>query len=362
MASILWVSTETPSRDGQGGQRRQFHQIGALTTRGHEVTVLVPASPQDDTSVQALATVIRPRLKLFGRVSRRRVRQLRALIRRPGWDAIIVSHHESAWLLGDEVAAPVLIDVHNLMSDWHRRTGRDAERDSAHALEARALHRADGVMTCSAVETRRLVEAHPDAAGKAFTAPLGVDPAEWPERPFARAEPLVVLFGSWAWQPNRLGLEWFLAEVWPRVTDRVPAATALVAGTGVESTAGWPSGVRFVGRVPDLSELTAAATVVAVPVRDGVGASVKFAEALASGAAVIATGDGANAFDDPPAAVSDDAGFWAVWIAERLELRLKEPAPTPARALALESMSWDAAAAPIDAWIRARGHSTAGVG
>ena len=351
MSRVLWVSAETPSRDGQGGQRRQFHQINALRARGHAITVLVPTAGQSDTSIRSIVPVIRPRLTIGRLVMPPLLRRMRRLIADPGWDAIVVSHHESYWLLPRRVRAPVLVDVHNVMSHWHDASGRRDLAAEAHAAEAYAVRHADGVMTCSDVETLRLVAGHPEAAGKTITAPLGVDPAEWPDRGFPRDEPRVALFGTWSWHPNRLGLDWFVERVWPHVVNRLPEAVALVAGSGIETTSGWHPGIRFVGRVPDLVEFTASAAVVAVPVLDGVGASVKFAEALASGASVIATADGANAFERPPAFISDDAEEWADWIVRRLERRAIEPAPSPARAIALSSMTWDDAVAPIDAWL-----------
>jgi glycosyltransferase involved in cell wall biosynthesis len=359
---ILWVSAETPSRDGQGGQRRQFHQINSLVARGHDVTVLVPTAGQSDASIRTIVPVIRPRLGLFGRMSRHLVRRMRRTIGSAEWDAIVVSHHESFWLLPDHVSAPVLLDIHNVMSHWHHAAGRAALAEQARGMEVHAIRAADGVMTCSAVETRRLIAAHPEASGKAFTAPLGVDPAEWPDAGFPRDQAFVALFGSWSWHPNRLGLEWYVRGVWPHVVDRVPEAVTLVAGSGVDDTSWWPSGIRFVGRVPYLYDFTSAASVVAVPVKDGVGASVKFAEALATGAAVVATADGASAFEAPPAFVSDDEREWAEWIVERLRRRSIEPAPSPARAIALTQMTWDAAAGPIDDWLRSHARRRATVG
>lgn len=351
-ARVLWASVETPAQDGQGGQRRQFHQIKALRARGWDITVMVPTAGQSDVSIRTIVPVLRPRFAVRGRVIPPLLRRTRRNVGDERWDAIVVSHHESIWMLPERPSAPVLLDVHNVMSAWHRVAGRDDEALAAASEESAAIRRSDGVMTCSETELRRLLSAHPGAADTGFAAPLGVDPDEWPEQPFTRDDPRVVLFGSWSWEPNRRGLEWFLASVWPRVTARCRGARCLVAGSGVDDDRSWPDGARFVGRVDDLAAFGAAATVVAVPVITGVGASVKFAEALATGAAVVATPDGANAVDDPPAFVSDDPADWADWIADRLERRTLEGAPHQARGFALSRLDWDAAVNPIDRWLR----------
>src|SRR5690606_2778693 len=131
--------------------------------------------------------------------------------------------------------APALLDLHNVCSAWHAAAGRDAQATAARALEMEALQRVDAVTTCSDLESRRLREQHPDLSVPAFTAPLGVDPEEWPAHPFDRAHPRVALFGGWTWEPNRRGLAWFIDEVWPRVTSAIGEAEAIVAGSGAAS-------------------------------------------------------------------------------------------------------------------------------
>ncbi|WP_243062381.1 glycosyltransferase family 4 protein [Humibacter sp. RRB41] len=356
MARVLWVSAETPDRDGQGGQRRQYHQILALIARGHQITVVVPHSPQSDHTIRRLTRVRRPRITVRGRVVQPWYSRLQRLIAEPTWDAVVVAHCESWWLMPppERIVAPVLLDVHNVMSHWHLDAGRDVQARAALEEEAHAIGAARAVTTCSETELRRLVDLHPRTVDKAFVAPLGVDPTEWPDNGFDRALPIVALFGSWSWRPNALGLKWFLREVWPRVRDRVPDASAFIAGTGIEDVKEWPQGAHYVGKVSDLAAFVASATVVAVPVLEGVGASVKFAEALASGASVVATPDGSNAFENTPAFVATRSEEWAIWIAKRLKLRTEEHVPADARVFALRELTWDRAVEPIDRWLRAQ--------
>lgn len=354
---VLWLSVELPDVDGQGGQRRQFHQLRALHARGHEITVVIPAGSGSSPALQRFVRVRRPRLHVRGRAVPFALRRLHALVADPSWDAVVVSHLGSLWML-PERSAPVLLDLHNVFSAWHRQAGREERARAALAEEEAGLRRADAVSTCSDLETRRLRQAHPLVRpADAFTAPLGVDPAEWPEQLFDRTRPRVALFGGWSWEPNRRGLLWFADEVWPRVRQAVPDADGVVAGSGVPKDRALPPGMSSVGRVPDLAGFTASATVVAVPVIAGVGAAMKYAESLATGAAVAATPDAAGAFApaELPASsllVSGDAAEWASWIIARLAARGVEPAPAAGRAHALTALNWNRAVEPIDAWLR----------
>ncbi|MCE4027305.1 glycosyltransferase family 4 protein [Microbacterium sp. Au-Mic1] len=361
-SAVLWLSVEVPDRFGQGGQRRQYHQIAALREHGRRIVVVSPAGPQDDSSIAALTEVIRPRLHVKGRAVPGAARRLARLVRSPRWEAIVLSHQDSVWLLPEGVGAPVLLDVHNAMSAWLLTRGLPDQAAQHRQLEARAITRAEGVITCSDTERIRLIEQHPDAAPRVFTAPLGIDPAEWPDRAYSRSAPLVALFGGWAWEPNRRGLDWFLGEVWPLLAALAPDARCRIAGTGLDGAVALPAGVEFVGKVPSLVDFTAEATVVAVPVIDGVGAAMKFAEALATGAAVIATPDAASAFPGSHAEVSADPAAWAAWIADRLAHRDSEPAPAPERAQVLAERTWAECVAPIERWLQAHGRAEPGTG
>lgn len=354
MARILWVTVETPDQEGQGGQRRQYHQIRALTAIGHEISVLALKGEQNPASISALTRTSRIGISVAGHPVPSLVRRFKRRIARDRSDAMIVSHIESCWLLPDvfDLGRPSLVDVHNVVSDWMiRRGNRDAAQEAL-TEEAAAAARFSAIMTCSDVERERFCARHPAARPKTFTAPLGVDPDEWPAVDFDRTEPVVALFGSWGWPPNAMGLDWFRREVWPKVTLGHPDARALVAGSGTGDGSGWPVGMEAVGRVDDLARFTGSAPVVAVPVLEGVGAAVKYAESLASGAAVIATPDGANAFGETPAFVSDDPDEWAAWIVTRLGRRAEEPVPAPGRRFALSRLTWARAVEPIDAWLR----------
>ncbi|WEG09183.1 glycosyltransferase family 4 protein [Microbacterium horticulturae] len=356
--NILWVSYESPDQDGQGGQRRQFHQIRALVSRGHaSVTVLVPRSKQSDTSIRELVRTWRPRLMVKGIHLQPMVWLMHRFIGARRWDAIIVAHHTSWALLPKNLQTPTLLDFHNVLSRWYRDAGEYRQSAEEFEAERKGIAAATVVSVCSNNERLHLLEAHPEARQKVFVAPLGVDPAEWQEACFPRDEAIVALFGSWYWGPNATGLEWMIRNVWPAVSEAVAGARLLVAGPGVKDAGAWPTGAHYVGRVADLAGFLSRATVVAVPVFDGVGAPLKYAEALASGGSVISTPDGASAFPAAPAHVSQDADEWSRWIIERLRERRTAPAPAPLREYALGRLTWEKAVEPVVEWLQSVGAS-----
>lgn len=93
------------------------------------------------------------------------------------------------------------------------------------------------------------------------------------------------LIGTWTWQPNRIGLEWYLREVTPwlprnfrtRIAGSIPADLAC------------PPGVEFVGRVPDAVAFVRGAAVVPLIARAGTGVQLKTIEAFEQGLHCVAT-------------------------------------------------------------------------
>jgi glycosyltransferase involved in cell wall biosynthesis len=106
-------------------------------------------------------------------------------------------------------------------------------------------------------------------------------------------EPPVVLLASGAYFPNRDGVSWFLAEIWPVIAGTLPGAQLHVFG-------GFPKaapGVHFHEAPNDSREAFARGAILAVPLRIASGARVRVLEAWARGLPVVATPAAASGLD-----------------------------------------------------------------
>lgn len=136
--------------------------------------------------------------------------------------------------------------------------------------------------------------------------------------PLDPASPVVLFVGSHAHLPNRDGVAWFLAKVWPAVVAGMPGARCRIVGAGPWRTmaadhAGAP-GVDFVGPVGDLGAEYARARVAICPVREGGGSKIKAVEAAAFARPVVGTGHTVRGFDGDLArgmVATDDPGEMA---------------------------------------------------
>jgi hypothetical protein len=113
------------------------------------------------------------------------------------------------------------------------------------------------------------------------------------------------LIGTWTWQPNRIGLDWFLEKVVPHLpgTFRVR-----IAGNMPQGMSSSHPGVEFVGRVPDAHAFVRSGAVVPLISTAGSGVQLKTIETFELGLPSVATSRSLRGIDYRPAncVVADD--------------------------------------------------------
>lgn len=352
---VLWVSHETPDVFGQGGQRRQYRQIEALRDAGLDMIVLVPSSEQSSRGLSELVRVARtPALPRGTRSLARLVVLLLTVLWRP--HAVVVAHAESFDLVRYTRLLParIIVDFHNVNSTWFTTSNDQVKASVWRGQEREIARTAFACTVCSDKEAAALAAV---TGKKPVVAPNGVAAAEWPDlaSEIDRSTSLAT-FGSWWYEPNREGLAWFLSEVWPHVRAAVPDASLYVAGGGdSEGLIDGAAGVTALGRVPDLARLLAGVRVVVVPVLAGPGTPLKFGEALASGAAVVATPHAAASYDAAGVcSVQADALDFAASCVDLLtDSRLAAEIGERGRKFALAQVEWRQTTQPLLSLIQA---------
>ena len=149
-------------------------------------------------------------------------------------------------------------------------------------LEETFCRRARFVLTL-AEEDRPLLGV--DGAARSAALPLitrQTAPSSSPRAPEADA----ALIGTWTWQPNRIGLDWFLGEVVPHLPRdfRIRLAGNIPAGFRCSF-----ANVEIAGRVPDAAEFVRGARVVPLISRAGTGVQLKTIETFELGLPAVAT-------------------------------------------------------------------------
>ncbi len=205
------------------------------------------------------------------------------------FDGVIVNTAQMAAAYPEVMARwPSILVAHNVEHASARQNAAFAQGMAAFAYrreaallqraEARALAAARYVFFLSE-EDRTAFGGPPNSAVLALLTPARQAPQS------VAAEHDIGMIGTWTWRPNRIGLDWFLAEIAPKLDSGIVVA---IAGRTPPDLAA-PSNVRLVGMVPDAAAFLAGGHCVALASRAGTGVQLKTIELMQMGLPAVAT-------------------------------------------------------------------------
>ncbi|MEO9614776.1 MAG: glycosyltransferase family 4 protein [Nitratireductor sp.] len=322
--------------------------IAALRRSGVRVTVLgytwpgkAPSDPQNTVALGSVdvrtqgAPAIQKMKWLAGAmasgltVSSAKMRaaseqDLRAALKRIGpFDAYVLNAVQLAGayehLFTDKPSIFVAHNVEFRSALENAAAARDLFQRALFRREARLLRAMEERLCRQARFVFTLAEEDRDALGVAGprSAALALVTRDEPPRPQSRKTAFEAgMIGTWSWEPNRIGLDWFLREVAPRLPAdfRVRIAGHVPAGLGQ-----LPPGVEFVGRVPDASDFVRQAAVVPLIAQAGTGVQLKTIETFELGLPSVATSRSLRGVSYLPSncTVADDPAAFAGALVER---------------------------------------------
>lgn len=326
---ILYLSQRAPYPVRSGGQRRT-EGLYRLAGRKHEVRLLcytigseqrveteraarvlagatcVPLSPAEFPAKAAL--YLRSEL-------RRRPYSVEYFDREEFWNAYRAERerfrpdlvHVYQWHLAasmPEAAVPVVVDF----CDWPLAYLESAARFRSRGIRALLRHEGSRVLAClarlsppaasiaiSEKDARFFREL--DAGFQTVALPMPVEPASRPPTP---RELLLLLFGDFAYPPNRDALEWTRREILPLLRESgIPFRLRIAGRDSRAAVASWPAGEDWevLGEVASPATAFEGVWASLVPVRYGTGISLKVVESLAAGVPVVTTFAGARGMD-----------------------------------------------------------------
>lgn len=142
----------------------------------------------------------------------------------------------------------------------------------------------------------------------------------------SRHDPLRILFVGAPYLPNRLGVEWLIADVLPAVRARIPVVLDVVGL--LPDQVPRAAGVTVHGRVPSVAPFYTSAHVAVVPIFEGSGSRLKVVEAMARGLPTLSTTLGAAGLGLTPGThyrVADDETSFATALVKLHEELAEHP-------------------------------------
>jgi GT2 family glycosyltransferase/glycosyltransferase involved in cell wall biosynthesis len=181
------------------------------------------------------------------------------------------------------------------------------------SLELDAVARSDATLVVSAAERELLAR---DAPGAAVDVVTNLHEVAGPGLPYHARRDLVFV-GGFRHPPNVDAVRWFVAEVFPRVRERLPGIRFHCIGShvvaAVDALSSEP-GVVVHGHVPDITPYMDGCRLSVAPLRYGAGVKGKVNLSMAHGQPVVATPaavEGMHLRDGDDVLVAGDAGAFA---------------------------------------------------
>lgn len=322
---ILFVTPSSPYPPTSGGAQRTALLFAALSEHASVDLFFLGSAAPGVRSVLAerfrlvgtfedgrlLGRAVRKCIALLSRELRAvlpnkvKVTALSRVLRGGCYDAVVIRYSATACELRDlprpSACRPVIVDVDDFVaqllqasarpekSAWKelpRRVSSILAKSWITATERKSLLQADGLWVNGPT---------PDWLAK-HDRPHVV---QLPNIPFNRAtklaaelEPVAnsvdfIGVAQFSYPPNEEGFDWFLRQVWPRITAASPDARLRLIGLlpKKRTVERWSKirGVEIWGAVDDLHPQYAAAKIAIAPIHRGAGTKIKVLEALAMG-------------------------------------------------------------------------------
>lgn len=213
-------------------------------------------------------------------------------------DVVWIDHFNLIPYVPDFYDRKTVLEEHNIQSVLFARlaqSDRNPLRRYVYSLESYKWRRFEkehlalfSVIAAISDPDKRYLEKH---YGLSTVLPFGTAVSISKKR--ARRKKQFLFVGRLTWQPNTLGLNWFLEHVWPEVRQRFPDHRLVVVGDYVRKPKP-VSGVTFVGQAPAIEPFFLESQAFVCPIFAGSGIRIKILQALSYGLPVVSTRLGAE--------------------------------------------------------------------
>ena len=157
--------------------------------------------------------------------------------------------------------------------------------------EMEMIARMDITSTISDLDREHLIRMGADSR-KLITLPVSVGPRLKLKSTYNLQSKNLLFIGGLAWEPNLVGLKWFVDKVYPLVRRELPEIPLVIAGSGPFQH--FPEPINNLGYVEDINPLYLQAAIFIVPILRGSGVRLKIFDAMKRGIPVVSTSIGAS--------------------------------------------------------------------
>jgi glycosyltransferase involved in cell wall biosynthesis len=263
----------------------------------------------------------------------------------------------------------VLLDEHNIESDYHRRRALQARSPRLaieylgwRRFERSIWQRVDGVCAVCSRDARAVAGV---VGAPALIAENAIDGSRHAFRlPSERRGHQVLFVGHLSYEPNVQAAVYLARQVLPRLLRLVPEACLVLAGRCPMPELHTLAGPRVLvlGDVDSIESLYEQSAACALPISLGAGTSLKVLEVLQTGVPLIATEFAVRGFDLVPGTHyqrAENAEEFARALAAVLTERASFDGMAQRGLAQCRAYTWERSAGRFAAWVRGAIHRTA---
>lgn len=324
---ILFATTVLPAKRRTGGEIVSDTFVQRLLALGHQVDVAGYVRPGDRGSARVVETIVgeRPietdsagKLTTFGWI-------VQAIFKRwpyssskyysteycdivnksSQYDLVIIDHAQLGIFLGSKIDACKIIHIsHNVEHDLYLQQAQGArslakknfllrESERMQFFEKQLAERSRQVWCLTKADAAWFSQHNNHSF--VFSVPSNSDIIA--QLGSGNMQSDIGIIGTWSWDANRKGLEWFFDQVYPLLPKDIGIR---VAGKGADWLKGKFSNVQYLGFVDSAAEFMGCSRIISVPSTEGGGIQIKTLDAIASGRPVVGTSVSVRGIEDLP--------------------------------------------------------------
>jgi polysaccharide biosynthesis protein PslH len=311
---IILVSPYLPASDTTGCARKIYDFIRLIHQRGHQVYLLSFCSQEDKERVPLIDPYCRKiyleDLKDYRYFPARCAGFKKAVSELAGEGEVDILQCENSYLrryLPERIVIPLVLVEHEVLSvSFRQKAGLESNYIKKLILSFRALKKIFEEKKWYSGFDRIIVFTEADKQAVALRVklvdpqviPLGINLKEY--LPVTEDKKIydLIFAGNFSHTPNEDAVLYFYRQIMPLIKEKLPGVTLLIAGAhpslAIKNLAKADKQVTVTGYVRQIKNLYAQSRVFIAPLRYGTGMCFKVLEALACGAAVVATAIGAR--------------------------------------------------------------------
>ena len=222
------------------------------------------------------------------------------------YDLLIIDHLQMSWILELKIQIPIVLIEHNVEHDLYHKLSISMPKTNffmrllylreyrlLYEKEKNACEKSSYVLTLNDTDKEKLNNFFNVKNLDSMHIPGGFETLKI----FKEKKYSVTMLGTWNWDANKQGLEWFVKFIYPHINNTIDIH---VGGRGAEWLNGKYTNIIYHGFVENAQDFLSNSKCIIIPSVEGGGIQIKTLDAISSNIPVVATSVAVRGIEEIP--------------------------------------------------------------